>query len=141
LSPEVAHGTIEWCGVSFHYRSEMPVLRSIDLRVEPGMKVAVVGPTGAAKSTMLGLLPRFFDPSTGSVTIDGVDVREFSLKSLRRQIAMVLQPPLIFPISVRDQSRLWPARCHPGGDRGGDASRQHPPHDFVAAAGLRHGDR
>ena len=102
LSPEGAHGAIEWRGVSFRYRSEMPVLRSIDLRVEPGMKVAVVGPTGAGKSTMLGLLPRFFDPSTGSVTIDGVDVREFSLKSLRRQIAMVLQPPLIFPISVRD---------------------------------------
>ena len=102
LSPENAHGAIEWRGVSFRYRSEMPVLRSIDLRVEPGMKVAVVGPTGAGKSTMLGLLPRFFDPSTGSVTIDGVDVREFSLKSLRRQIAMVLQPPLIFPISVSD---------------------------------------
>ena len=65
------------------------------------MKVAVVGPTGAGKSTMLGLLPRFFDPSTGKVTIGGVDVREFSLKSLRRQIAMVLQPPLIFPISAR----------------------------------------
>jgi ATP-binding cassette, subfamily B, bacterial len=102
LTPEGAHGTIGWRGVSFRYRSEMPVLRSIDLRVEPGMKVAVVGPTGAGKSTMLGLLPRFFDPSTGSVTIGGVDVREFTLKSLRRQIAMVLQPPLIFPISVRD---------------------------------------
>ncbi|HXO92367.1 MAG TPA: ABC transporter ATP-binding protein, partial [Stellaceae bacterium] len=102
LSPEGAHGPIEWSGVSFRYRSEMPVLRSIDLRVEPGMRVAVVGPTGAGKSTMLGLLPRFFDPSTGSVAIDGVDVREFSLRSLRRQIAMVLQPPLIFPISVRD---------------------------------------
>jgi ATP-binding cassette subfamily B protein/subfamily B ATP-binding cassette protein MsbA len=102
LSPEGAHGAIEWSGVSFRYRSEMPVLRSIDLRVEPGMRVAVVGPTGAGKSTMLGLLPRFFDPSTGSVAIDGVDVREFSLRSLRRQIAMVLQPPLIFPISVRD---------------------------------------
>jgi ATP-binding cassette subfamily B protein/subfamily B ATP-binding cassette protein MsbA len=102
LSREGAHGAIEWRGVSFRYRSEMPVLRSIDLTVEPGMKVAVVGPTGAGKSTMLGLLPRFFDPSTGSITIDGVDVREFSLKSLRRQIAMVLQPPLIFPISLRD---------------------------------------
>ncbi len=102
LSPEGAHGAIEWRDVSFRYRSEMPVLRSINLRVEPGMKVAVVGQTGAGKSTMLGLLPRFFDPTTGSVTIDGVDVREFNLKSLRRQIAMVLQPPLIFPISVRD---------------------------------------
>jgi ATP-binding cassette subfamily B protein len=102
MSPEDAHGPIEWRGVSFRYRSEMPVLQSIDLRVEPGMKVAVVGPTGAGKSTMLGLLPRFFDPSTGAVTIGGVDIREYSLKSLRRQIAMVLQPPLIFPISVRD---------------------------------------
>ena len=102
LSRETANGPIEWQGISFRYRSEMPVLRSIDLRVEPGMKVAVVGATGAGKSTMLGLLPRFFDPSTGAVTINGVDVREFSLKSLRRQIAMVLQPPLIFPISVRD---------------------------------------
>ena len=102
LSRKSANGAVEWRGVSFRYRTEMPVLRSIDLRIEPGMKVAVVGPTGAGKSTMLGLLPRFFDPSTGSVTIDGVDVREFSLKSLRRQIAMVLQPPLIFPISVRD---------------------------------------
>jgi ATP-binding cassette subfamily B protein len=102
LTAEGAHGTIEWRGVSFRYRSEMPVLRSIDLTVEPGMKVAIVGPTGAGKSTMLGLLPRFFDPSTGSITIGGVDVREFGLKSLRRQIAMVLQPPLIFPISLRD---------------------------------------
>jgi ATP-binding cassette subfamily B protein len=102
LTPEDAHGTIAWRGVSFRYRSEMPVLRSIDLTIEPGMKVAVVGPTGAGKSTMLALLPRFFDPSAGSVTIGGVDVREFTLKSLRRQIAMVLQPPLIFPISLRD---------------------------------------
>jgi ATP-binding cassette subfamily B protein len=102
LSPDAARGAVEWRGVSFRYRSEMPVLQSIDLRIGPRMKVAVVGATGAGKSTMLGLLPRFFDPSTGSVAIDGVDVREFSLKSLRSQIAMVLQPPLIFPISVRD---------------------------------------
>ena len=102
LSPTSARGVIEWRGISFRYRSEMPVLRSVDLRIEPGMKVAIVGPTGAGKSTMLGLLPRFFDPSSGGVTIDNVDVRQFSLKSLRSQISMVLQPPLIFPISVRD---------------------------------------
>ncbi|MBV9554659.1 MAG: ABC transporter ATP-binding protein, partial [Alphaproteobacteria bacterium] len=102
LTAETARGAIEWRGVSFRYRAEMPVLRAIDFRVEPGMKVAVVGPTGAGKSTMLGMLPRFLEPTGGSVTIDGIEVRDFTLKSLRRQIAMVLQPPLIFPISVRD---------------------------------------
>ena len=102
LSREGAHGAIEWRDVSFRYRAETPVLRSIDLVVEPGMKVALVGATGAGKSTMLGLLPRFFDPSAGGITIDGVDIRQFTLKSLRQQIAMVLQPPLIFPISLRD---------------------------------------
>ena len=102
LSREGAHGAIEWREISFRYRAETPVLRSIDLVVEPGMKVALVGATGAGKSTMLGLLPRFFDPSAGGITIDGVDIREFTLKSLRQQIAIVLQPPLIFPISLRD---------------------------------------
>jgi ATP-binding cassette subfamily B protein/subfamily B ATP-binding cassette protein MsbA len=100
--PEGARGDIAWKDISFNYREATPVLRAVDLEIKAGMKVALVGPTGAGKSTLLGLLPRFFDPSTGTVTIDGVDVREFTLKSLRQQIAMVLQPPLIFPISVRD---------------------------------------
>jgi ATP-binding cassette subfamily B protein/subfamily B ATP-binding cassette protein MsbA len=97
-----ARGDIEWQGVSFRYRPEMPVLREVDLRIAAGTKVAIVGATGAGKSTLLSLLPRFFDPSTGIVSIDGIDVREFKLKALRRQIAMVLQPPLVFPMSVRD---------------------------------------
>jgi ATP-binding cassette subfamily B protein len=99
---EGARGDVAWHGISFRYRPETPVLHAVDLEIKAGMKVALVGPTGAGKSTLLGMLPRFFDPSTGTVTIDGVDVREFTLKSLRRQIAMVLQPPLIFPISVRE---------------------------------------
>jgi ATP-binding cassette, subfamily B, bacterial len=77
-------------------------LAGIDFKVAAGAKIAVIGPTGAGKSTLLGLLPRFFDPSAGVVEIDGVDLREYQLKSLRSQIAMVLQPPLIFPLSVRD---------------------------------------
>jgi ATP-binding cassette subfamily B protein/subfamily B ATP-binding cassette protein MsbA len=66
------------------------------------MKVALVGPTGAGKSTMLGLVTRFFDPSEGTVLIDGVDLRDYRLKELRRQISMVLQPPLVFPLSIRE---------------------------------------
>jgi ATP-binding cassette subfamily B protein/subfamily B ATP-binding cassette protein MsbA len=99
---EGARGEIAWRGVSFRYLPETPVLDAIDFAVAPGMKIAIVGPTGAGKSTLLGLLPRFFDPTAGAVEIDGVDAREYELKSLRSQIGMVLQPPLIFPLSVRD---------------------------------------
>jgi ATP-binding cassette subfamily B protein/subfamily B ATP-binding cassette protein MsbA len=97
-----SRGEVAWRGVSFQYRSDAPVLAGIDLAVSAGAKIAVVGPTGAGKSTLLGLLPRFFDPSAGVVEIDGVDLREYELKSLRNQIGMVLQPPLIFPLSARD---------------------------------------
>ena len=99
---EGARGDVTWRHVSFAYRPETPVLRDIELEAIAGSKIAVVGPTGAGKSTLLGLLPRFFDPVAGRVEIDGVDLREYRLKSLRHQIAMVLQPPLIFPLSVRD---------------------------------------
>ena len=102
FSPEGAAGAIEWRQVSFRYRPETPVLQRIDLAIEPGTKVALVGPTGAGKSTLLGLLPRFFDPDDGAVLIDGVDAREYRLASLRRQISMVLQPPLVFPLSIKD---------------------------------------
>jgi len=98
--PEGAKGRIEWQGVGFRYRADTPVLRGIDLTVEPGQTIALVGATGAGKSTLLGLLARFFDPSEGRVLIDGTDVRQFQLKSLRRQVSMVLQPPLVFPLTV-----------------------------------------
>jgi len=111
--PQGARGDIAWRAVSFRYRAETPVLHDIDLTIPAGMKVAIVGPTGAGKSTMLGLVPRFFDPSSGVVEIDGVNVREYDLKSLRRQIGMVLQPPLIFPLSVADNI----AYGRPGADR------------------------
>jgi ATP-binding cassette, subfamily B, bacterial len=100
--PSGARGEVAWSGVDFRYRADTPILTGIELKVPAGAKIAVVGPTGAGKSTLLGLLPRFYDPSAGSVAIDGVDVREYTLRSLRSQIAMVLQPPLIFPLSVRD---------------------------------------
>jgi ATP-binding cassette subfamily B protein/subfamily B ATP-binding cassette protein MsbA len=100
--PGGARGEVAWRGVSFHYRPDAPVLSGIDLKVTAGTKIAIVGPTGAGKSTLLALLPRFYDPNAGSVTIDGVDVREYTLRSLRNQIAMVLQPPLLFPLSARD---------------------------------------
>lgn len=97
-----ARGEILFEGVSFQYVPEQPVLKRVDLQVKAGQTVAIVGPTGVGKSTLLSLLPRFYDPQSGRVLIDGANVREFQLKSLRRQIGMVLQPPLVFPISVRE---------------------------------------
>jgi len=99
---EGARGAVAWRGVSFSYRPEMAVLKRIDLEIAPGTKVAIVGPTGAGKSTLLSLLPRFFDPSSGAVEIDDVDLREYRLAALRGQISMVLQPPLVFPLSIKD---------------------------------------
>ena len=97
-----AKGEVTWEGISFQYVSEQPVLEQIGLRVRPGQKVAIVGPTGVGKSTLVSLIPRFYDPAKGRVMIDGVDVREYQIKSLRSQVAMVLQPPLVFPITVRE---------------------------------------
>lgn len=95
-------GEVTWEDVAFEYTRDYPVLNGVTLRVQPGQKVAIVGPTGAGKSTLLSLLPRFYDPTAGRVLVDGVDAREYRLASLRRQIAMVLQPPLLFPTTLRD---------------------------------------
>jgi ATP-binding cassette subfamily B protein len=97
-----ACGDVAWRSVDFRYRPGTPVLNDIDVAVAAGSTVAVVGPTGAGKSTMLSLVPRFFDPTSGRVTIDGVDARDYDLAALRRQISLVLQPPLIFPLSAAD---------------------------------------
>jgi ATP-binding cassette subfamily B protein/subfamily B ATP-binding cassette protein MsbA len=97
-----APGAIAFEEVTFGYEPSRPVLKKIDLRIRPGEKVAVVGATGAGKSTLMSLLPRFYDPQSGRVLIDGIDIREFQLTALRRQIAMVLQPPLVFPFTIRD---------------------------------------
>jgi len=121
---------IAWRQVAFRYRRDTPVLNDIDFRVEAGSKIAIVGPTGAGKSTMLGLLPRFFDPTQGSVAIDGVDLREYTLASLRSRISMVLQPPLIFPLSVADNI----AYGRPGADHAAieNAARMARIHDTIA---------
>jgi ATP-binding cassette subfamily B protein/subfamily B ATP-binding cassette protein MsbA len=78
------------------------VLQGIEFHVPAGEMVALVGATGAGKTTLVSLVPRFYDPTGGRVLLDGIDVREFRLKALRRQVAMVLQPALVFPTSLRE---------------------------------------
>jgi len=102
FQPQGARGEVAWEAVAFEYTRGRPVLDGVSLRVEPGQTVAIVGATGAGKSTLLSLLPRFYDATAGRVLVDGVDVRDYRLASLRRQIAMVLQPPLVLPTTLRD---------------------------------------
>ena len=97
-----SRGEVIFSRLCFRYLHGKPILQNINLHVEPGKTVAIVGPTGAGKSTLVSFLPRFYDPQIGRVLIDGVDVREFRLKELRQQIAMVLQPALVFPFTVRE---------------------------------------
>ncbi len=95
-------GRVHFEDVDFAYEGENLVLRNADLRVEPGSRVALVGHTGAGKSTMINLLCRFYDPVRGRVTVDGHDLREVTLQSLRSQLGIVLQDTFLFSGSVRD---------------------------------------
>jgi len=97
-----AQGTIRFEDVSFRYSEGDMVLQEIDLEVEPGSVVALVGPTGVGKTTLSMLLPRFYDVSEGAITLDGNDIRDLTLESLRRQISIVLQEVFLFHGTVRE---------------------------------------
>ena len=88
--------------VSFGYAPGQPVLHEIDLSIAPNQIVALVGGTGAGKCTLLSLVPRFYDPNQGSVTLDGRDLRQITKKSLRAKIAIVLQDTLLFSTTIRE---------------------------------------
>src|SRR5438046_157675 len=95
-------GAIDFRCVNFGYAENRVVLRNINLRIEPNQIVGLAGGTGAGKSTLLSLVPRFYDPSTGSLMLDSRDVRAITKKSLRAQIAIVLQDTLLFSTTVRE---------------------------------------
>ena len=97
-----AGGAIEFQDVVFGYQPGRPVLNGVSLKVKSGETVAIVGHSGAGKTTLVNLVPRFFDPWQGAVTLDGLDLRDVQLRSLREQIAIVLQEPFLFPVSVAE---------------------------------------
>jgi ATP-binding cassette, subfamily B, bacterial len=107
LPPRV-RGEIAFEDVTFRYpsRPEPPALQGLVLRIAPGETVALVGPSGAGKTTIFQLLLRFFDPAEGRVTLDGIDLRRMARSDLRRQFALVPQEPVIFAASVRDNIRF-----------------------------------
>ena len=98
---ERAAGELRFEQVSFTYRTGAEVLRGVTIEARPGETVALVGPSGGGKSTILNLIPRFYDVTAGRITLDGADVREVTLASLRSQIALVTQEPFLFDDSIR----------------------------------------
>ncbi|PSF32668.1 LuxR family transcriptional regulator [Aphanothece hegewaldii CCALA 016] len=95
-------GKVEYRHVSFAYTEERPVLKNIDFIAYPGEMIALVGASGAGKTTLVNLLPRFYDPIRGDILVDGVNIKDVSLKSLRKQISMVLQDNVIFSGTILD---------------------------------------
>ncbi len=100
--PGALKGEIVFEKVAFAYEADAPVLREINLTIKPGQRVGVCGPTGGGKSTVLSLIPRFYDPTAGRVLIDGVNVTDYHLEGLRGQIGFVLQDTVLFLGSIRD---------------------------------------
>ena len=98
-------GAVSFEGVAFRYDEEQPVLEGITFDVRPGETVALVGPSGAGKTTLLNLIPRFYDPEAGRITVDGTDVRQVRLASLRGQIAVVPQEVHLFGTTIRENIR------------------------------------
>jgi ATP-binding cassette subfamily B protein len=124
-------GAIRFEGVDFGYSPERLILHGIDLEIRPGQRVAFVGGTGAGKTTLLSLAPRFYDPTTGRVTLDGRDVRAITRKSLRAQISLVLQDTLLFSTTIRENIAY--GRLEATEDEIKEAARRAQAYDFIMA--------
>jgi ABC-type multidrug transport system fused ATPase/permease subunit len=124
-------GRISFEGVTFGYDPDRPVLHDVDLELEPGKVVALIGHTGAGKTTLAALVPRFYDVQAGRVAIDGNDVRGVTITSLRREIGVISQDPFLFSATVRENIAFG----RPGAAEGDveRAARLAQAHEFVAA--------
>ena len=125
-----AGGAVEFRGVSFAYEPDRPVVHDVSFAVEPGVTVGIAGVTGAGKSTLMGLLTRFYDPVAGQILLDGVDLRDFRLADLRQQFGIVLQDPVLFSTSIGENI----AYGRPGarGEEIEAAARAANVYDFIA---------
>jgi ABC-type multidrug transport system fused ATPase/permease subunit len=124
-----AEGRIEFQGIDFAYAGRSDTLRDISFEVEPGKTVAIVGPTGAGKTTLISLIPRFYDAQQGRILLDGVDIRELGLKPLRNQLSLVLQEPLLFSGSIQENIRY--GRLEASDEEVIEAAKAANAHDFI----------
>jgi len=98
-------GRVEFRHVEFAYKGRTDTLKDISFKAEPGQVTAIVGPTGAGKTTLISLIPRFYEAAGGQVLVDGIDVKQMALDDLRQQVSIVLQEPLLFSMSIRENIR------------------------------------
>jgi len=122
-------GSVEFDHVSFHYTGRTATLKDITFAVEPAKRVAIVGPTGAGKTTLISLIKRFHDPQSGAVLVDGIDVRRLKVKSLREQVSVVLQTPELFSGPIVDNIRY--GRLEATMPEIVEAARSANAHDFI----------
>jgi ABC-type multidrug transport system fused ATPase/permease subunit len=127
--PAPARGELHFAGVSFGYDPERPVLRDVDLHIRPGERVAILGPSGVGKSTLLALAARLYDPDSGTVRLDGHDLREVGLGSLRSQVAQVQQETYLFNTTVLENLRYGRAEASTAEVEA--AARAANAHDFI----------
>ena len=124
-----AQGRIVFENVCFAYQEGIPVLEDISFTIEPGETLALVGPTGVGKSTVASLIPRFYDPTSGRITLDGIDLRDLELQSLRRNISIVLQDVFLFNGTVRENIMYGAGHASP--EEVEAAARIANAHDFI----------
>ncbi len=124
-----ARGEIVYDNVSFGYRGRDDTLHGVSFHVAPGQRVAIVGPTGAGKTTLMSLLVRFYDPREGRIFLDGIDLKKLKLQSLRNQISVVLQEPLLFSGTVAENIRY--GRLDASMEDVVDAAKSAGAHDFI----------
>ena len=122
-------GEISFENISFGYDPRLLVLSHIDLKIAPNETLAIVGPTGAGKTTVINLVCRFYDPTSGSIKVDGYDLRDIKLQSLHRQIGLVLQEPFLFSESVKENIRY--ASSEASDEKVVEAAKAVGAHDFI----------
>ena len=115
--------------VSFRYDPDIPVLKDISFALKCNMKLAIVGQTGAGKSTIINLLARFYDPNEGRILINGYDIRDIPLASLRGHMSIVLQDSFLFPVSIRENIRF--SKLEASDEEVVDAAKSVGAHDFI----------
>ena len=124
-------GALAFENVSFSYREGLPVLHDVSFSTKPGEVVAIVGPTGAGKTTIANLIARFYDPHSGRVTLDGHDIRDVTVDTLRANIALVLQEPILFTGTIRENIAYGRPAARP--EEIEAAARAANAHDFITA--------